>query len=134
MRKLNKQGFTAIELLVVILVLLVIAAVAVSNIRGLRADNRDEQRKTDINAMYYQLESFYEKNSYYPQEVNAETLKGIDPESLKDTNGVLVNVNGAQYSYKSKDCAKAQCKSYELSTTLEREATYTKLSLNNSSN
>ena len=66
MRKLhtNSDGFTVIELLVFILVLSVIAVVALSNIRTIRAQNRDQASKTDINATYYQLESFHEKRSY----------------------------------------------------------------------
>lgn len=127
----NSEGFTVIELLVSILVLTVIAAVAVSNIRGLRADNRDEARKTDINATYYQLEAFHEKNGYYPEKLDANTLKGIDPESLKDENNLAANEAGSQYTYKAKSCSKGKCAGFELSAELEREATYTKLSLNN---
>lgn len=128
-KKLNQEGFTVIELLVAILVLVVIAAVAVANIRGLRADNRDEVRKSDINAIYYQLEAFHERNNYYPKSVSEETLKGIDPDSLTDTNGIVISDSASEYSYAPKDCKKDKCETYELSTELEREATYTKLSL-----
>lgn len=130
MKRINKSGFTAIELLVFILLLTIIAAVAVANIRGLRADNRDNAAKTDINAIYYQLEAFHEANGYYPQKLSAKTLEGIDPESLKDQNGLEANQEGSIYSYKPQSCSESKCKSFELSTELEREATYTKLSLN----
>ncbi len=126
----NNQGFTVIELLVAILVLLVIAGVAVSNIRGLRADNRDEMRKRDINAIYYQLEAFHERSGYYPQKVSADTLKGLDPDSLKDANEVTLGQAGSEYTYQARGCKNGKCASFELSTELEREATYTKLSLN----
>lgn len=109
---------------------MIIAAVAISNIRGLRADNRDEMRKRDINAVYYQLEAFYEKNGYYPKTVSENTLKGIDPDSLKDSNDVGINQTGGEYSYQARGCSNEKCTSFELSTELEREATYTKLSLN----
>lgn len=130
MKKINKSGFTAIELLVFILLLTIIAAVAVANIRGLRADNRDTAAKTDINAIYYQLEAFHEQNGFYPQKLSAKTLEGIDPESLKDENELEINQEGSIYSYKPQGCSENKCKSFELSTKLEREATYTKLSLN----
>ena len=130
-KRLNKNGFTIIELLVCILVLTVIAGVAVANVRALRADNRDEQRKTDINAIYYQLEAFYERNDYYPEKLSEESLKGIDPQSLKDTNDIAIGEENSEYTYTPKDCNESKCASFELSTELEREATYTKLSLNN---
>jgi type II secretory pathway pseudopilin PulG len=129
MKKANQSGFTVIELLVFILILIVIAAVAVSNIRGIRAENRDEARKTDINATYYQLEAFHENNGYYPDKLSAKTLKGIDPESLKDENELAANESGGNYTFKAEECSNGKCKSFELSTELEREATYTKLSL-----
>ena len=129
MKKTDQSGFTVIELLVFILILIVIAAVAVSNIRGLRAENRDEARKTDINATYYQLEAFYERNNYYPEKLSAKTLNGIDPDSLKDENGLVANQPDSSYTYKPEKCNKNKCDSYKLSTELEREATYTKLSL-----
>lgn len=131
MKRLNKTGFTAIELLVCVLGVIVLAGIGVANVRSLRADNRDEARKTDINAIYFQLESFYEKNNYYPEKLSAETLKGIDPESLVDQDELAVNADGGSYTYRPKDCSKTQCQSFELSTELERETTYVKLSLNN---
>jgi len=128
-KRVNHAGFTVIELLVAILILVVIAAVAVANIRGLRADNRDEMRKRDINAIYYQLEAFHERNDYYPKTVGEKTLKGIDPESLKDTSGVIISEENSEYTYSPKECKDDKCQSFELSTELEREATFTKLSL-----
>lgn len=128
--KLPKDGFTVIELLVSILVLTVIAAVAVSNLRSLRADNRDEMRKRDINAIYYQLEAFYERSGYYPKTISEKNLNGLDPESLTDSQDVAINESFSEYSYTPRGCNKEKCTSFELSTELEREATYTKLSLN----
>ena len=132
MKKLsqNTHGFTVIELLVVILVLSIVAVLAITNIRGLRAEKRDTISKTDINAVYYQLESFYEKNNYYPEQLSVDTLKGLDPESLKDDLGIAVNDLGGLYTYKPNGCSEAKCKSFELSARLEREAPYTKNSLN----
>lgn len=126
----NYQGFTIIELLAFILILVIIATVAIANVRGFRADNRDDVAKTDINATYYQLEAYFEKNGHYPKTINVDILKGIDPESLKDENNIAFNELGGRYTYKASNCSKDACTSFELSTKLEREATYTKLSLN----
>lgn len=126
----DSRGFTVIELLVFITIVVAIAVLGVSNIRGLRAQNRDTASKTDINAIYYQLEAFYEKNGYYPEKVEAVNLAGIDPDSLKDKNNLEINSAGSTYSYKPANCAEAKCKSFELSTQLEKEAPFIKQSLN----
>ncbi|MFO0971176.1 MAG: type II secretion system protein [Candidatus Saccharimonadales bacterium] len=127
---LDSQGFTIIELLVFIIVITAIAVVGISNIRTLRAQNRDTASKTDINAIYYQLESFHEKNGYYPEKVEAASLAGIDPESLKDKNNLEINAAGSTYAYKPAACVEAKCKSFELSAQLEKEAPFIKQSLN----
>lgn len=129
-RPQDANGFTIIELLVFIVVLTGLAVLGISNIRTLRAENRDSTTKADINAVYYQLESFYEKNGHYPEALSTETLKGIDPESLKDKNGITVNQDGSLYTYRPINCAEAKCKRYDLTGQLEREAPYTKQSLN----
>lgn len=128
-RRLSRTGFTIIELMVTIVIFSALATLALTNIRGVRAEKRDAQRKTDINAIYYQLESFHEVNGYYPETVNAKNLKGIDPESLIDNTGKTINQPGSLYAYDPTDCSDAKCKSYSLSTALESEATYQKISL-----
>lgn len=130
MRKhLSQAGFTIIELMVTIVIFSAIAALALTNILGIRAEKRDAERKTDINAMYYQLESFHEVNGFYPETITAKNLKGIDPASLVDTSGKKVNEDGGLYTYTPTGCNEGKCKSYTLSTELESEATYQKLSL-----
>ncbi len=129
-RLLSVSGFTVIELLVFITVIVAIAVLGISNIRSLRAQNRDTTSKTDMNALYYQLESFYEKNGYYPEKVAAANLAGIDPASLKDKNNLEINAAGSTYSYKPANCNESKCKSFELSAQLEKEAPFIKQSLN----
>lgn len=130
MKRITQSGFTIIELLVVILVVSVLSLVGISNVRSVRAERRDEARKTDINATFYQLEAFFEKNGYYPEKLDAALLKGIDPASLKDTKGVSLGDESSEYSYTPSACAEGKCRGFELSSTLEREATYVKQSLN----
>lgn len=126
----DSRGFTVIELLVVILVLTTLSVIAIANIRSLRAQNRDTASKTDVNAIYYQLESFHERSGYYPEALSTETLKGLDPESLKDNLGKSVNEANGMYTYKPTSCSEGKCKSFELSAQLEKEAPYVKQSLN----
>lgn len=126
----NTDGFTVIELLVFIIVLVAVSVLGVSNVRNLRAQNRDSTSKSDINATYYQLEAFYEKNGYYPSTVDATILKGIDPDSLKDRGGAVINQAGSIYTYKPAGCADTKCKSFVLTAQLEKEAPFVKQSLN----
>lgn len=131
MKKIHSQtdGFTIIELLVFILILGVIGVVALTNFRTVRAQNRDSTKKTDINAIFFQLESFREKNGYYPETIDQTILKGIDPESLKDTSGLAPNASGSTYTYKPTSCLETKCKSFTLSAMLEKEAPFVKESL-----
>lgn len=127
--QLSRTGFTIIELMVCIVVIAAISVLAMTNVRGARSENRDSQKKTDINAVYYQLESFHEANGYYPKTIDAKVLKGIDPDSLIDNNGRSINQTGGSYVYTSENCADVKCKSYVLTAELEKEAPFERLSL-----
>ena len=131
MKKLHGQtsGFTTIELLVFVLVLGIIGVVALTNVRTVRAQDRDRTSKTDINAVYYQLESFREKNGYYPEKIDTATLKGMDPENLKDRFGLAPNDEKGRYTYKPAGCTEAKCTSFRLTAQLEKEAPFIKESL-----
>ena len=128
--QLNPLGFTIIELLVFIVVITAITLVAASNIRDLRATNRDQASKMDINTISYKLEVFFEKNGYYPESIDTKNLQGLEPDNLKDRNGITINQTGSAYTFKPAGCAEARCKSFELKTMLEKEAPFIKQSLN----
>lgn len=125
----QQSGFTIIELLVFIAVITAVGLFVLSNIRSTRAQNRDSDRKNDINTLTYQLEKSYEANKFYPKELSTSTLKGVSEDSLKDDSGVQINSIGSQYQYKPSGCDKEKCKSYKLTAQLEKEAPYTKDSL-----
>jgi prepilin-type N-terminal cleavage/methylation domain-containing protein len=127
--QLSNTGFTIIELMVCIVVIAAISVLALTNIRGARSESRDAQKKTDINAIFFQLEAFHEANGYYPKTIDEKVFKGIDPESLIDNNGNSINQAGSVYSYTSANCAEEKCRSYELQTQLEKEAPFVRLSL-----
>ncbi len=124
----TKKGFTVIELIVagVFAALLVILFFLQKN--NIDAMNRDDQRKTAINAMYYALEEyFYPKFGYYPSEISEENLPVIDPELFTDPLGVNLGVDGSSYSYNVANCNSAgECKEFTLRAKLEKEDTYIK--------
>ncbi|MCB9822043.1 type II secretion system protein [Candidatus Nomurabacteria bacterium] len=125
----NQSGFTIIELLVFITVVLAITIIAASNIRDLRANNRDQESKIDINATAYQLEVFHEKNNYYPEKIEAKIIPGLEEKSIKDRNNLTISEPGSSYTYKPSGCSEGKCKNFELKANLEKEAPFVKQSL-----
>ncbi len=127
----TKKGFTVLEIMIVAAfasLLLVLFFVQKSNIDAME---RDEDRKTAINAMYYALEeSFYEKNGYYPEEISEENIKVIDPALWTDPNGINLGTEGSSYSYVPANCNNGKCKEYTLKADLEKESAYIKYNRN----
>lgn len=123
----SKNGFTIIELLVVALfgsLLLILFFVQKSNIDAM---NRDDMRKTAINAMYYALEeSFYKQNGYYPETISEENIAVIDPALWTDPLGFNLGDPLSSYSYEPANCSQGKCKEYILKADLEKEDTYIK--------
>ena len=127
----NQHGFTVLELLVVIVFFAAIGTIFLIQSRNMQMANRDDNRKIAINSMYYNLEDvYYATNHAYPQALTADSIPGIDPELLKDPNGIAIGQQNSDYQYTPKNCANGQCKSYELRSNLETAADYIKDSRN----
>lgn len=127
LRKLDNSGYTALELLVVLVVFSVLGVLFSYLLRQNAADARDVQRKRDISAIYFALEA-NKKDGLYPETINKDNLTGIDPEALVDTKKVELGQPGAEYRYYPADCANSLCKSYEIKVNLEKEAEFIKKS------
>lgn len=128
----KSNGFTVIELLLVTVLAITASIIFFIQKNDIETANRDNTRKTAINAMYYSLEEvFYQNNKYYPQTINSENLKSVDPELFTDPSGIKTGETGSEYTYEAKDCTDNKCKSYTLKADLEKEADYTKNSKNN---
>lgn len=127
----TKKGFTILEILVVAVfatLLLVLFFIQKSNIDAME---RDEDRKTAINAMYYALEeSFYKENGYYPETISEENIKVIDPALWTDPFGINLGDPLSSYSYEPADCKDGKCKEYTLKADLEKEDDYVKRNRN----
>ena len=130
MQKQVKAGFTLVEILVVIAFLGLLFIFALLQYFTLSAMDRDEQRKTAINAMYYSLEEgFYAQNGYYPQTISDTVLATMDPELFTDPDGVNLGSEGSTYTYEPADCDdNGHCQEYTLRADLEREDDYIKRS------
>ena len=127
----KKTGFTLLEIIIVAIfasLLLILFFVQKSN---LDAFDRDEDRKTAINAMYYALEeSFYAEHGYYPEEISEENIKVIDPALWTDPLGFNLGDPLSSYSYEPANCKDGKCKEYVLKAELEKEDAYVKYNRN----
>ncbi len=127
----KQSGFTALELIVVIIIFVSVGSIFWFQMRDIEAQHRDIERKTAINSMYYNLEEIvYKELGGYPSTLNATQLKAMDSSLLKDTNGVTISDSGSQYRYEPSSCNGAICQHYILRATLEKEAEYVKESRN----
>lgn len=127
----KQRGFTVLELIIAIVFVLIAGTVFYVQKRDLEVQARDAERKTAVNAIYYNLEDvYYAANKSYPEKLTPEALKGLDPGSLKDPEGVTIGEQNSDYSYHPKDCMDGRCKSYSLRADLEHEADYVKSSRN----
>ncbi len=127
----HKQGFTILEIIIVAAFasfLLIIFLIQKSNVD---AFERDEDRKTAINAMYYALEeSFYKEHGYYPEFISEQNITVIDPALWTDPNGHNLGDPLSSYTYEAANCKEGKCKEYVLKADLEKESAYTKYNRN----
>ena len=140
----KQQGFTIIELLIVIVVIGILAALVITTFAGIQQRGRDTSRQNDIRILHQHAEAYYAEEGHYPtlDQFNARGgVDGLDADTLQDPNG-SVNLQGEagdnQYAYipdpANCDNEEIFCDSYELIATLEGEidgeGTYTRESLN----
>ena len=127
----TKKGFTVLEIIIVAVfatLALILFFVQKSNIDAMQ---RDEDRKTAINAMYYALEeSFYKDHGYYPEFISEENIKVIDPALWTDPLGFNLGDSLSSYSYTPANCTEGKCKEYVLKAVLEKEDDYIKTNRN----
>lgn len=144
----KQQGFTIVELLIVIVVIGILAALVITTFTGIQKKARDTERQTDIKAVHGQVEAYYAQNGRYPTltDINDSTwrttnMKGLDAEALKDPKGssatLAASAAANTYSYDVQrtgggtcDNSTNDCMEYTLTATLEGGGTFTKDNLN----
>ena len=127
----TKKGFTVLEIIIVAAfasLLLVLFFIQKSNLDAMQ---RDEARKTSINAMYYALEeSFYPAHGYYPEYISENNITVIDPALWTDPLGYNLGDPLSSYSYTPANCKEGKCQEYALKATLEKEDAFVKYNRN----
>ena len=119
-----------IEIIVVMVLCVTVGVLFTQQKSAIERVDRDRQRKTAINAMYYSLEEVYFRaNNSYPLKIDKTVLPSMDPALFTDPDGKMIDTEDADYRYTPLNCESNQCKSYTLRTSLENEADYVKKSV-----
>src|SRR4051812_16253834 len=89
--KKRNQGFTIVELLIVIVVIGILALLVITTYSGIQQKARNSQRQTDVQSLQTQMEAFFSQNGYYPSRTDLNTgswlstnMKSLDVQALVD--------------------------------------------------
>ena len=143
----KQQGFTIVELLIVIVLIIIFGALIVNTFNGIKQAERNTERRRDIDEIHRHLEGYNAQNDRYPTLANindadfrAANMMALNPNALKDPNGdaqtLEVSSDADDYGYDAipADCdntaAGGDCTGYTLTATLEGGGTYPKSNLN----
>jgi len=66
---LRREGFTIVELLIVIVVIGILAAITIVAYNGIQQRGRDAQRESDISTIVKALEMYFAENGSFPSSV-----------------------------------------------------------------
>ncbi len=89
--KKRDQGFTIVELLIVIVVIGILALLVITTYSGIQAKARNSKRASDVKSLQTQIEAFFSQNGYYPNltDMNSNAwltanMKSLDQNALVD--------------------------------------------------
>jgi prepilin-type N-terminal cleavage/methylation domain-containing protein len=141
--KPKQQGFTIVELLIVIVVIGILAALVITTFTGIQQRARDTERETDVKALHGQVEAYYAQSGFYPtlaEVVDGSSLPGLDSEALLAPGTGASQIDAAasttlkyQYAVDPATCdngGAGNCTGYTLDAALEGGGNYTKTALN----
>jgi prepilin-type N-terminal cleavage/methylation domain-containing protein len=95
--KKRNQGFTIVELLIVIVVIGILALLVITTYSGIQAKARNSKRQTDIQSLQTQLEAFFSQNGYYPSRTDINTSSWLDSNMKSlDQNALIDPSNPTQ--------------------------------------
>lgn len=146
--KRKQSGFTIVELLIVIVVIGILAAIVITTFTGVQKKGRDADRKSDINAIYSQVEVYFAENQKYPTLANLNddtwrdaNVKGLSDDTIHAPNSTtdMVATGGTtsnyQYTPTPANCdntaTNGDCTGFTLTANLEAGGTFSKAGSNN---
>lgn len=114
-KKMGQQGFTIVELLIVIVIIGILAALVFVQFNNMQARGRDAERKADIRLIESKLAEYNADEGAYPEAEEGDAIatslapiNGIPDDALADPS------DGSDYTYVSDGAT------YTLTATLER--------------
>lgn len=120
--KKRNQGFTIVELLIVIVVIGILALLVITTYSGIQSKARNSKRSSDISTIQTQLEAFFQNSGYYPSladmnnatwlSTNMKSLDTgalVDPSNATQSKTLLAAPAAKSYSYNVKDASDASC-------------------------
>lgn len=146
----RQEGFTIVELLIVIVVIGILAAIVLTTYSGIQAKARNAKRQTDINSVQTQVEAYFASTGHYPSFADLSSsswdttnMKSLDQSALHDPSASTAGITLSQtagdkvYQYAPLNSSGTSCETddttcatYTLTATLEGGAgTYTKSNL-----
>ena len=84
----KQNGFTVIELFIVIIVIAVLSYLIVTTYASIQARSRNNTRQNDIKLLQSAIEFYYSQNGYYPNlnDVNSAAWRDKNMKNLNDAN------------------------------------------------
>ncbi len=87
----RNQGFTIVELLIVIVVIGILALLVITTYSGIQSKARNSKRSSDVKSIQTHLEAYFSGPGNYPSRADmnnptwrATNMKSIEPGALKD--------------------------------------------------
>lgn len=141
------QGFTTIELLLILVIISILAVLIFTTRAGVQQEERNNERQTDIKELRDGLEGYFTAFNHYPtlKDLNDYTwrsthLKALEPGVFRDPSGksdmFIDKPQAGAYTYSVTSAsglpcdAQNPCTQYTLTATLEGGGTFTKNNLN----
>lgn len=148
MKQSRNQGFTTVELIMVIIVAAVLIGVVGFAYKGVEARNRNQDRTVAVNAIQKQLEAYYQVNGHYPSRRDLNdinwlntSLRSLDTAMLQDPAGSTQQLSDKPvtkaYAYQPLDTSGKSCEdndqacaTYTLTASFEGGGQYSKQNIN----
>ncbi|PIZ61957.1 hypothetical protein COY17_03330 [Candidatus Saccharibacteria bacterium CG_4_10_14_0_2_um_filter_52_9] len=137
--KKHNQGFTIVELLIVIVVIGILALLVITTYSGIQQKARNSKRQADMNSVQTQLEAYFQNSGYYPSRADmndgtwlSTNMKSLDQNALVDPSNatqsktLLAAAAAKSYAYAPLNSSDASCEAddttcakYTLTATFE---------------